>query len=135
MEDWNGKKYFAIYDAFRIEDESNRYRLHVSGYHGTAGDSLTSSTDNHNGMYFSTRDRDNDRRPYNNCAMHYKGGWWYNDCFDSNLNGRYYAHGDHYNFFSRNGVQWNSIHSYSSLKRAEMMVMPSNLFESHNELV
>ena len=72
MEDWSGKKYFAEYDYFRVDNEANNYRLHVRGYHGDAGDSLTSVRDNHNGMAFSTRDKDNDRRTYNNCAEHYK---------------------------------------------------------------
>jgi len=134
MEQWNGSKYYAIYDIFRIDGEEDDFKLHVQGYHGAAGYSFTSTRDNHNDMRFSTFDRDNDRRPYDNCAVHYRGGWWYSDCFDSNLNGRYYQKGFHNNFFKRNGIQWNSIHHYSSLKFAEMMLKPSDDFLSHNKL-
>lgn len=125
MEQWNGQKYYAVYDIFRIADESDNYRLQISRYHGTSGDSMTTMRDDHNGMQFSTYDRDNDRRAINNCAVHYRGGWWYSDCFESNLNGRYYTKGEHNDFFRRNGIQWNSIHYHSSLKFVEMMIMPS----------
>ncbi|XP_060075899.1 techylectin-5A-like [Ylistrum balloti] len=134
IEQWNGSRYYAIYDYFRIEDESDDYRLHVSGYHGTAGDSMTSHRENHNGVRFSTYDTDNDLRPFDNCAMHYRGGWWYNDCFDSNLNGRYYQKGFHNNYFRQNGIHWNSLHKYSSLKTAQMMVMPASDFIAHNKV-
>ena len=56
----------------RVEDEDQGYRLHISGYSGTAGDSMAY----HNGMKFSTRDRDNDKYS-SNCAQRYKGGWWF----------------------------------------------------------
>jgi len=29
------------FSAFHVEDESDLYRLHIGGYSGTAGDSLT----------------------------------------------------------------------------------------------
>ena len=58
--------------SYRVEDEDQGYRLHISGYSGTAGDGL----DYHNGMKFSTRDRDNDKSS-RNCAQDNKGGWWF----------------------------------------------------------
>ena len=59
--------------AFRVEDEDQGYLLHISGYSGTARDSLAY----HNGMKFSTWDRDNDETSSEHCAQTYKGGWWY----------------------------------------------------------
>ncbi|XP_052072478.1 fibrinogen-like protein 1 [Mytilus californianus] len=134
MEEWNGKKYYAVYDIFRTADENDNYRLHITGYHGTAGDSMTTMRDDHNGMQFSTYDRDNDKRSLNNCAVHYRGGWWYSDCFESNLNGRYYTEGQHNDLFRRNGIQWNSIHYNSSLKFVEMMIMPSDGSMNNNHI-
>ena len=46
------------------------YRLHIGGYSGNAGDSM--NYHNHNGMKFSTRDRDNDKSS-GNCAQAYNG--------------------------------------------------------------
>lgn len=134
MQEWGGKRFYAEYDRFRVSSEDDLYRLHVSGYHGTAGDSLTPYWRSHDGMPFSTRDRDNDNRFYDNCAEHYGGGWWYNDCFESHLNGRYYQNGSHNNYFVRNGIQWNSIHSYSSLKFVEIMIKPSDNVKLPNDI-
>ena len=63
----------------RVEAEDQGYLLHIGGYSGTAGDSMTASGDgNLNGMKFSTRDRDNDKWWSNNCAQSFKGAWWFN---------------------------------------------------------
>ena len=65
--------------------EADGYRLTVSGYGGTAGDSLDYET----GMKFSTKDRDQDNWSRTNCAEQYKGGWLFRDCYKSFLNGPY----------------------------------------------
>ena len=63
-----------------MSGESRNYTLHVSGYSGNAVDSLSY----HNGMMFTTYDRDNDpwtSSSYNgNCAVLYGGGFWYKSC-------------------------------------------------------
>ena len=46
-----------IFSDFYVEDESDNYRLHITGYIGTtSSDSLA----NQNNMPFTTKDRDND---------------------------------------------------------------------------
>ena len=52
---------------------------------GTARDALTP----HRGMLFTTKDGDNDKLSGANCAMIYKGAWWYYYCDRSDLNGLY----------------------------------------------
>ena len=80
----SGIKY-AEYSKFEISNEAGGYRLTVAGYSGDASDSLSY----HNGMKFTTKDRDNDLN-LNNCAAKRVGAWWYNDCYRSHLNGLFY---------------------------------------------
>lgn len=56
MEDWSGRKVFAEYASFRLEPESEFYKLRLGRYNGNAGDSFTW----HNGKQFTTLDRDHD---------------------------------------------------------------------------
>ena len=66
----------------RVGGEDERYKLHIGGYRGDAGDSMAGgglSTLINNGMKFSTRDRDNDKSATANCAHRFNaGGWWFN---------------------------------------------------------
>ena len=85
MRDRNGSSAYASYSTFYIGGSTIDYTLHVSGYSGSAGDSLGE----HNLMKFTTKDNDNDRNNTGNCAVGWTGAWWYNDCHWSNLNGKY----------------------------------------------
>lgn len=92
----NNTRLYQIYESFSIADETNQYRLHLGGEtHGTLGDSLvdTANTGKTNrnlpGMAFSTPDRDNDPSSSFNCALSFKGGWWFNRCYLAFLNGRW----------------------------------------------
>jgi len=125
MTDFDGREHYAEYDHFRILDEAHDYTMHVHGFHGNAGDSLTPSWNNHDGQPFSTRDRDNDDRYYDNCAESFSGAWWFKSCFESHLNGLYYRDGEHDNFFNQNGIQWNTVGHHYSLKSVIMMVKPN----------
>ena len=87
----NGSWYSAEYDTFRVESESQYYRIHVGGYSGDLCDVM--NLDHvQNGMNFSTYDRDNDMHGSVHCAVQGGrggGGWWYNNCVNFNLNGQY----------------------------------------------
>ncbi|XP_060593276.1 fibrinogen C domain-containing protein 1-like [Ruditapes philippinarum] len=76
---------FAEYSTFKVNGESDEYRLSVSGYNGNCADSFS----NHNGWKFSTFDNDNDETGSGNCAVDYNGAWWYRACHACNLNGLY----------------------------------------------
>ncbi|KAI0243248.1 Techylectin-5A [Lamellibrachia satsuma] len=122
MWDWEGARAYAQYDVFRVGSERELYKLHVGHYSGNAGDSMSY----HDGMSFSTEDKDNDlhRR---NCALDNKGGWWYNSCYSSSLNGVYrtawYAH-DTDTF--ADGVAWFTWKEseFYSLKKVELKIRP-----------
>ncbi|XP_071326364.1 tenascin-N [Trachinotus anak] len=73
---------YAHYANFSIDSEERHYTLTVSGYTGTAGDSMKY----HNGRPFSSRDKDPDPLGLH-CARAYMGGWWYKNCYKTNLNG------------------------------------------------
>ncbi|XP_017556974.1 angiopoietin-related protein 6 [Pygocentrus nattereri] len=119
MEDWQGRQVFAEYDNFRVEPESDWYRLRLGSYQGNAGDSLSW----HSNKAFTTLDRDKDAYS-GNCAHYQKGGWWYHMCAHSNLNGVWYR-GGHYRSRYQDGVYWAEFHGGSySLKKVAMMVKP-----------
>ncbi|KAM6372094.1 tenascin isoform 3-T3 [Pluvialis apricaria] len=107
---------YAVYDKFSVGDAKSRYRLRVDGYSGTAGDSMTY----HNGRSFSTFDKDNDSA-ITNCALSYKGAFWYKNCHRVNLMGRY---GDNSHSQGVNWFHWKG-HEYS-IEFAEMKLRPSS---------
>ena len=117
LEDWDGNTAYAVYGTFEVDDESNKYRLTVRGYSGTAGDSLGY----YNERSFTIKDQDNDRKSGANCAQVRTGAWWYNSCAWSNLNGKYLG-----NTVNLDGINWYHWKNNSlSLKRSVMMVRPS----------
>ncbi|XP_034410202.1 tenascin [Cyclopterus lumpus] len=75
---------YAHYANFSVGPLERHYTLAVSGYTGTAGDSMRY----HNGRPFSARDKDHDSLGIH-CAKAYMGGWWYKNCYKANLNGLY----------------------------------------------
>ena len=114
LQDFSGNKTCAKYSMFVVGDSDTKYKLLVGGYTGNAGDSLTG----YNGMKFSTKDQDNDRHSSINCAVMFKGAWWYKNCHSANLNGLYLS-GSHSSF--ANGVDWSTWKGhYYSLKFTEM---------------
>ena len=71
----SGKKY-AKYSNFTVTNEVSNYTLFVGFYSGTAKDYLTY----YSGMAFTTKDRDNDKYSSANCAVNYRGAWWFRGC-------------------------------------------------------
>ena len=108
--DFDNSTAFAKYSTFSIGDNSTEYTLTVGGVSGPAGDGLGS----HNGRRFSTRDNDNDGH-VSNCAQSATGAWWYESCYNSNLNGRYF-----------NTIVWWHWKGATSLKFTEMKTRRNN---------
>ena len=117
MADFQGNNKYVYYNFFMVGNAASKYKLQVAGYSGTAGDSI-SGGHSLNGMAFTTHDRDNNLSSGVNCAQHWKGGWWFNNCMWSQLNGIY-----HHDTTPRGGeaVYWETFTtSTCSLKFAEM---------------
>ncbi|KAA8592034.1 hypothetical protein FQN60_017408 [Etheostoma spectabile] len=133
----DSQMYLVQPDAFYPPYKTSNYVLAVDGYSGNAGNGfLEGSTELfgvnrtmtiHNGMMFSTYDRDNDNwipgDPSKQCAREDGGGWWYNRCHSANPNGRYYVGGAYTRKMAKHGtddgVVWmNWKGSWYSLKAA-----------------
>ena len=72
----------------------------------------------HNNRPFTTKDRDNDLDS-RNCAEYLRGAFWYGNCGDANLNGKYLKNGK----YGVTGVWWwRWKYSAYSLKRVEMKI-------------
>ncbi|KAL7377030.1 hypothetical protein ABVT39_020169 [Epinephelus coioides] len=121
----NGELAYAQYDKFTIAEPRTRYKIYIGAYSGTAGDSMTY----HQGRPFSTYDNDNDIA-VTNCALSYKGAFWYKNCHRVNLMGKY---GDNSHSKGINWFHWKG-HEHS-IEFAEMKIRPANFrnFESRKK--
>uniref|UniRef100_A0A672PQZ1 Angiopoietin-1-like n=1 Tax=Sinocyclocheilus grahami TaxID=75366 RepID=A0A672PQZ1_SINGR len=116
LTDWDEHQVFSQYDSFHIDSEKHNY-----SHSGTAG--RQSSLAIH-GADFSTKDMDNDNCTCK-CALMLSGGWWYDACGPSNLNGVYYRQGQHVGKF--NGIKWHYFKGPSySLRSTVMMIRPAD---------
>ena len=71
-------------------------------------------------MSFTTRDRDNDVDNGKNCALAYKGGWWYSACHSANPNGLYQGGS------IAQGITWAPFRGQDySLKHTEIKLRPA----------
>ncbi|XP_037725390.1 angiopoietin-related protein 7-like [Drosophila subpulchrella] len=121
----NGSTGYAYYDEFKIGSELESYVLSIGTYNGTVGDSLLI----HSNKKFTTLDRDNDEQKTFNCATNEFGGWWYQICGQSQLNGKFNKEGRNRDK-TENGIYWGSWHNYDytySLTFVEMMIRPKTL--------
>ncbi|XP_029985238.1 microfibril-associated glycoprotein 4-like [Sphaeramia orbicularis] len=119
MEDFEGKKVSAAYSTFSVGGECDGYKLTVGGFkNGGAGDAMT----HHNGMKFSTLDKDQDTYS-GSCARKYLGGFWYKGCHQTNPNGIYRWGFDKTILYI--SVSWQPFkgHNYS-LKAISMKLRP-----------
>ena len=108
----NGTNIFLQYEQFIVASAKDNYKLTVGGFQGTTTDPMA----DHNGMKFTTRDRDND--PWgSNCALWSGpgGGWWYFYCANIQPNIQY--NGTHGIFL---------IGQWHTLPFTEMKIRPHN---------
>lgn len=120
LEDWKEEKRFIEY-TFTLDGPSNGYTLYLAPLSGDLPDAMS----NHTGMKFSTKDRDNDKHSESNCARNYTGGWWFNACGDTNLNGRYAWMRPKARPQRRKGIYWKPAKgSPFTLKSTKITIRP-----------
>ncbi|XP_062320781.1 angiopoietin-1-like [Osmerus eperlanus] len=119
LTDWDGQTAFSLYDRFAVASEKHNYRLFLKSHSGTAGRQSSLVI---NGADFSTKDKDNDNCICK-CALMLTGGWWFDACGPSNLNGMYHSQGQ--NTGKLNGIRWHYFKGSSySLRSTAMMIRP-----------
>ncbi|XP_013403789.1 ficolin-2 [Lingula anatina] len=125
MECFNGSVGWALYDFFKVDDQSNWYNLTLGLYsNGTADDSLST----HNYAPFTNTDLSYPAALFP-CNLYYGGGWWYptgSGCLTANLNGWYRpSPGTHDD--AGKGINWETFTGYKySLKATKMMIRPKD---------
>nr|XP_025962861.1 angiopoietin-4 [Dromaius novaehollandiae] len=120
LRDWEGAQAYAHYARVQLGSERQLYRLALQGYSGTAGQQSGLVLQ---GANFSTRDADNDNCLCK-CAQMLSGGWWFDACGLSNLNGIYYP--ARHNIRKLNGIRWHYFQGPSySLKGTRMLIRPA----------
>ncbi|KAM5264586.1 angiopoietin-2 isoform 2-T2 [Ctenodactylus gundi] len=121
LKDWEGNEAYSLYEHFYLSSEELKYRIHLKGLTGTAGKISSISQP---GSDFSTKDADNDNCICK-CSQMLTGGWWFDACGPSNLNGIHYPLRQNTNKF--NGIKWYYWKGSSySLKATTMMIRPAD---------
>ena len=111
MDDGLGNTAYAQFGEFTVAGEIDKYKLTVSAFSGTAGDSLK----DHDGSSFTTWDNDNSKT--GKCGSNGKSGWWFKRCGPSNLNGVHSG-----TAADRRGIRWFSWKGDQPLKGAVMKI-------------
>lgn len=110
FEDYLSNTRYAQYSSFNVDSASTNYLMTVSGYTGTAGDSMSY----HNNAPFSAKDVDHDTNS-GNCAVDYLTAWWNLSCLRIKLTATYASSG-------YNVMGWHGWESYKPLKVARMLI-------------
>uniref|UniRef100_A0A670XTM7 Fibrinogen C-terminal domain-containing protein n=1 Tax=Pseudonaja textilis TaxID=8673 RepID=A0A670XTM7_PSETE len=124
LQDWENNEAYSDFEHFQVGSETQNYRLYAWRYSGTAGRTSSLSP---SGTDFSTKDADNDRCACK-CAQMAGGGWWFDACGPSNLNGIYYPPNPA--TIRYNGMKWHYWKGPGhSLKESTMMIRPVDFRE------
>ncbi|XP_052039834.1 angiopoietin-4 [Apodemus sylvaticus] len=119
LQDWEGRQTSIQYENFQLGSERQWYSLSVNDSSSSAGRKNSLAPQ---GTKFSTKDVDNDNCMCK-CAQMLSGGWWFDACGLSNLNGIYYPVQQH--LHKINGIRWHYFRGPSySLHGTRMMLRP-----------
>ena len=121
LQDEQGNKVTWVYQQFRVDGPDQKYRLHIGQGTGTPGSNDAMAI--HNDAFFTTFDRDNDVWR-SNCAVLFKGAWWYQACFSCNLNGPHIPITPPPPSPTANRIVWNNGSQWVYYPSVEMKVRP-----------
>ncbi|TDG42012.1 hypothetical protein AWZ03_011566 [Drosophila navojoa] len=117
MKKFNDDVRYARYSHFFIKGEEDSFKIKSLGnYTGDAGNAMADN------LYkkFTTIDEDHDNWFTGNCADFYAAGWWFHNCGDSRLNGKYQTA----DLAAKvRGINWRTW-TLDSLKFVQMMIRP-----------
>ncbi|WAR26130.1 ANGL6-like protein [Mya arenaria] len=85
MQDCNNILKKVIYNWFSLGPFSTHFKLNIHSF-DHLNSNLPDDFSFNNGMPFATYDKPD----INHCAIHQRGGWWYNRCTKTLPTGRYY---------------------------------------------
>ncbi|XP_071056078.1 angiopoietin-related protein 7-like isoform X1 [Onthophagus taurus] len=125
LESYDNEKKWAEYESFKVASEYENYRLTLGRFSGTLSNDLLYN----NNMKFSTYDKKDDNYKHS-CAVTYGSGWWFDSCFNSNLNGFHYKKSTN----DGKGIVWYSWLKNYSLKAAKMMIRPTQHLKQFQDL-
>ncbi|KRG03018.1 fibrinogen-like protein 1 isoform X1 [Drosophila mojavensis] len=117
MKKFNDESRYARYSHFFIKGEEDSFKIKSLGnYTGDAGDAMADN------LYkkFTTIDEDHDNWFTGNCADFYAAGWWFHNCGNSRLNGKYQTADLAAKVRGINWISW----TLDSLKFVQMMIRP-----------
>ncbi|XP_026882487.2 angiopoietin-related protein 3 [Electrophorus electricus] len=121
LEDWKEERRFVEY-MFTLDGPASHYTIHLTLLSGNVPDAMS----NHTGM-FSTNNKDNNQHKDSNCAPNYTGGWWFNACGDTNLNGPYTWMRSRSRTLRRKGIYWRpGRRSSYTLRSTKISIRPSS---------
>ncbi|XP_058052254.1 angiopoietin-2-like isoform X2 [Ahaetulla prasina] len=130
LQDWENNEAYSAFEHFQVGAEEQNYRLYARRFSGTAGRTSSLSP---SGTDFSTKDADNDRCACK-CAQMAGGGWWFDACGPSNLNGIYYSPNPA--TIRYNGMKWHYWKGPGhSLKASTMMIRPVDFREEQGGML
>ena len=117
VKETDGEAFSWTYQTFSVGGAADKYRLTVGEGEGEGFDAMSY----HNGQQFSTHDNDNDVITVN-CAVYEQGGWWYKDCYRSNLNGPHTRPSLPGISPDRAQLEWNNGAGWQALSSVEMKI-------------
>ena len=121
---FDGERIAVELHNIQVGGEESKYRFQFNDCNAFTGKDGCIGWTFCNNMKFTTYDRDNDEANSSNCAVLYSGGWWFQSCYQVNLNGNYtnvalIPNGQNYN----KRIHWFTLRSSNeSLKTTRILI-------------